>query len=55
MGERDGIKYYIHKVADGETLYGIQTLYGVDIEKIQEANEASETIEIGQRLYIPIR
>ncbi len=36
MGERDGIKYYIHKVADGETLYGIQTLYGVDIEKIQE-------------------
>ena len=55
MGERDGIKYYIHKVSDGETLYGIQTLYGVDIEKIQDANEELETIEIGQRLYIPIR
>lgn len=55
IGERDGIKYYIHKVTDGETLYGIQTLYGVDIEKIQEANNLLENIEIGQRLYIPIR
>jgi LysM repeat protein len=55
MGERDGVKYYIHRVTDGETLYGIQTLYGVDIEKIKQANVGSETIEIGQRLYIPIR
>ena len=45
IGERDGIKYYIHKVTDGETLYGIQTLYGVDIEKIQEANNLLENIE----------
>ena len=55
IGERDGIKYYIHQVSDGETLYGIQTLYGVDMDKIKEANNLSETIEIGQRLYIPIR
>jgi LysM repeat protein len=55
MGERDGVKYYIHRVTDGETLYGIQTLYGVDIEKIKQANVGSETIEIGQKLYIPIR
>ena len=27
IGERDGIKYYMHQVSDGETLYGIQTLY----------------------------
>ena len=55
IGERAGVKYYIHKVADGETLYGIQNLYGVDMDKIQEANNLSETIEKGQRLYIPIR
>ena len=55
IGERSGVKYYIHKVTDGETLYGIQNLYGVDIDKIQEANNLSETIEKGQRLYIPIR
>ena len=55
IGERDGIKYYIHQVSDGETLFGIQTLYGVDMDKIKEANNLSETIEIGQRLYIPIR
>ena len=55
IGERDGVKYYIHRVTDGETLYGIQTLYGVDLEKIQEANDLLENIEIGQRIYIPIR
>ncbi len=55
IGERDGVKYYIHRVIDGETLYGIQTLYGVDLEKIQEANDLLESIEIGQRIYIPIR
>ena len=55
IGERDGIKYYIHKVSDGETLYGIQTLYGVDMDKIKESNKLSQNIEIGQRLYIPIR
>jgi len=55
IGERAGEKYYIHKVADGETLYGIQNLYGVDMDKIQEANNLSETLVKGQRLYIPIR
>jgi len=55
IGERDGIKYYMHQVSDGETLYGIQTLYGVDMDKIKEANNLSENIEIGQRIYIPIR
>lgn len=55
IGERDGIKYYIHEVSEGETLYGIQTLYGVDVDKIKESNKLSQNIEIGQRLYIPIR
>ena len=55
IGERDGTKYYIHEVSEGETLYGIQTLYGVDMDKIKESNNLSQNIEVGQRLYIPIR
>ena len=35
IGERAGVKYYMHTVADGETLYGIQQIYGVEVEKIQ--------------------
>ena len=55
IGERDGIKYYIHKVKDGETLYGIQSLYGISSDQIYEANALLESLEIGQVLYLPIR
>ena len=55
IGERAGVKYYMHAVADGETLYGIQQIYGVEVEKIQNSNSISDNIEIGQLLYIPVR
>ena len=55
IGERAGVKYYMHTVADGETLYGIQQIYGVEVEKIQNSNSISDNIEIGQLLYIPVR
>ena len=55
IGERAGVKYYMHKVVDGETLYGIQQIYGVAVEKIQNSNSLTDNIEIGQLLYIPVR
>ena len=34
----NGKKYYVHIVEQGNTLYGIQTLYKVKMEAILEAN-----------------
>ena len=55
IGERAGEKFYIHEVVSGETLYAIESIYGVEVSKIQKANGLLENIEIGQALYIPIR
>lgn len=55
IGERNGVKYYIHTVTDSQSLYGIQNMYGVPLEEIKSANtEIKEQVNIGQVIYIPI-
>jgi membrane-bound lytic murein transglycosylase D len=44
-----------HRVAAGETLWGISRAYGVSVEAIQEANSLSDaTIVTGQMLRLPV-
>ena len=51
---KNGKVYYIHIVEPGNTLYGLKTKYDVSIESILQANpEASESLQIGQRILIP--
>lgn len=50
-----GVKYYIHSVEKGNTLYSISKKYGVSIEDITENNpEAASGLRIGQTLKIPV-
>jgi len=34
----DGVKYYLHLVEKGNTLYGISKQYNVSVERIEKAN-----------------
>jgi LysM repeat protein/ABC-type branched-subunit amino acid transport system substrate-binding protein len=50
----NGKKYYIHKVAKGQSLYGIAKIYDVDLNAlIVENPEAIDGIKTGQELKIP--
>lgn len=52
---RNGQLYKIHAVEAGNTLYGLQRLYGVTIDDIIKANPTvKEGLQIGQKLYIPV-
>jgi len=47
-------KYYLHKVAHAQSLYGIAKIYGVDVNTILKENPAaSKGIIVGQDLRIP--
>lgn len=51
----NGKKYYIHIVEQGNTLYGIQTLYKVKMETILSANpNLNDNLIIGQKILIPV-
>jgi len=51
----NGKKYYIHKVAKGQSLYAISKLYNVDINLIlAENDEAIDGVKNGQELKIPV-
>ena len=51
-----GVKYAIHDVAKGETLYSLSRQYGVAIEDIKGANEALVNgLKAGQRIKIPVK
>jgi len=54
--ERDGEKYYSHKVEAGHTLYAIAKLYKSDEDIISEANAELKTagLKVGQTIYIPV-
>ena len=44
-----------HTVEKGETLYGIARKYEINVETIKKANPSiSETLTIGERIYIPV-
>ena len=54
--EKNGEKFYIHTVEEGNTLYAISKLYGVDVPYIKEANDGlDEGLKIGQQILIPLK
>jgi len=49
-----GKHYFEHNVESGNTLWGLQQMYGVDAETIMAENpELKEGIKVGQKLLIP--
>ena len=51
-----GVKYTIHDVAKGETLYSLSRQYGVTIDDIKGANEVlANGLKAGQRIKIPMK
>src|SRR5574344_268970 len=50
----DGKRYYIHTVQTQETLYGLSHLYNVSIDDIKKSNDNLESLNVGQRIMIPI-
>ena len=54
--ERDGKQYYMHIVAQGQTLYGISKLYNVSAEEIEKLNpETNDGLSIGEALFVPVK
>ncbi|HTA61408.1 MAG TPA: DUF5777 family beta-barrel protein [Bacteroidia bacterium] len=50
----NGKKYYLHKIAHAQSLYGIAKIYGTDVNTILKENPgASKGIVVGQDLKIP--
>ncbi|MDG1428474.1 MAG: LysM peptidoglycan-binding domain-containing protein [Crocinitomicaceae bacterium] len=53
--EREGGKYYSHVVESGNTLWGIQQLFGVPVDEIVDANpELKSGLKEGQTIFIPV-
>lgn len=51
---RDGKAFYVHQVVQGNTLWGIQTLYKVSAETILQNNPGlANGLKVGQLIYIP--
>lgn len=51
---RDGKTFYVHEVVQGNTLWGLQTMYKVSAEEILQHNPGlSNGLKIGQIIYIP--
>ena len=53
MQEDLSVKYMIHKVEAGETLYAISKKYNVEQDDIRKLNSGLEILSIGQELKIP--
>lgn len=49
----DGKNYIVHKVASGETLYGISKKYNVAVKDLQAANDLAGGLKAGQEILIP--
>lgn len=53
--EMNGKRYYEHKVQEGNTLWGLQTMYGVPVEEIVAENpDLKNGLKAGQNVYIPV-
>jgi len=53
--ERDGKKFYVHVVQQGNTLWGLHTTYNVPVEDIVKENPSVESgLAIGQVVWIPV-
>jgi LysM repeat protein len=54
--EKDGIKYYLHLVKKGQTLYSISKTYDIGYEEIYQYNpESREALKEGSILQIPVK
>lgn len=50
-----GVKYTIHDVAKGETLYSLSRKYGVTVDEIKSVNDIlAAGLKAGQRIKIPV-
>lgn len=53
--EVDGVKYYQHIVEAGNTLWGLQRMYGVKVEEIVSKNpELKNGLQVGHVVLIPV-
>lgn len=54
MGDGSFLGVY-HTVQEGQTLFAIAQVYGVDVEELRRANRVAdpENLQIGRRLWIP--
>ncbi len=51
---KDGKKYYEHKVEAGNTLWGLQQMYGVSVETIVAENPSlTDGLKVDQSVFIP--
>jgi LysM repeat protein len=51
----DGKRYYVHEVVAGNTLWGLQRMYGVEVTEIMTSNPGlSEGLKVGQTVLVPI-
>ena len=52
----EGVRYTIHDVAKGETLYSLARHYGVTVDDIKSANAVLvDGLKAGQRVKIPVK
>ncbi len=55
IGEKEGKKYYIHKVESEQSLYSISKLYEIPIEELKKINPfLSAGLQLSQVLWIPV-
>ena len=51
-----GKEYYLHRVKQGQTLYGLSKVYNVSIEELELLNpEVKDGLKVGHVLGIPVR
>ncbi len=53
--EINGKKYYQHKVEEGNTLWGMQTMYGVPYQEIIDANSPFDGLKKGETVLVPVK
>jgi len=54
--EVDGKKYYEHVVEAGNTMWGLQRLYGVTSEDLLKSNASlAQGLKLGQKVLIPVK
>jgi len=52
---KEGVKYYVHTVEAGNTLFGLQRTYGTTVEQIVADNQGVEKgLVVGQKVYIRV-
>lgn len=54
MEYRSGVRFLVHEVTQGETLYSLSRRYGVGVDEIRRSNPGlDQSLRIGSRIFIP--